>query len=77
MPFAFRLIDLGAACRIEVWSAGRWQGAADIPAAGPRRRVMHFNPVHTDKVRLIAAKPSNRPTVCEIRLYNQPTPQAN
>ncbi len=42
-----------------------------------RRRVMRFKPVHTDKVRLIAAKPSNRPTVCEIRLYNHPTPQAN
>ena len=67
----------GAACRIEVWLDGRWQQAADIPAAGPRRRVMRFKPVHTDKVRLIAAKPSNRPTVCEIRLYNHPTPQAN
>jgi hypothetical protein len=62
LPFAFRLIDAGAACRIEVWLDGQWQGAADIPAAhtsrmaGPRRRVVHFNPVHTDKIRLIAAK---------------------
>ena len=38
-----------------------------------RRRVMHFEPVHTDKVCLIAAKTSNRPTVCEIRLYNEHT----
>jgi di/tripeptidase len=42
-----------------------------------RRRVMHFKPVHTDKVRLIAAKPSNRPTVCEIRFCNHHTPHPN
>ena len=32
---------------------------------------MRFKPVHTDKVRLIAAKTSNRPTVYEIATFFQ------
>jgi len=62
---------------VEARVAQSWKKVAQISDNQSRRRVVGFDPVITDRVRLVITK-SRRPfAVCEIRLYDEPTHSAH
>ena len=54
-------------CAVEAWQDGKWAKAAEILAGAPRRNVVRFDPVKTDRVRLVSSLGGS--IVCEIRVY--------
>ena len=66
----FSAADFG----IEVWTKGSFKTAAKVVANQQRRRVLSFEPVETDKIRLVITKASDQFALCEIRIYNEPAP---
>ncbi|MHC4365498.1 MAG: FAD-dependent oxidoreductase [Planctomycetota bacterium] len=47
-----------------------WKTIARVVGNRSRRRVLSFEPVKTDKVRLVITKTAGRFAICEIRLYS-------
>jgi choline dehydrogenase-like flavoprotein len=64
--------DRGVDFRVEAQVDGAWKPVADVTDNPDRRRVLRFDAVRTDKVRLVLAKTAGRAGVCEIRLYHEP-----
>jgi hypothetical protein len=56
---------------VQVNSSGEWKTVAEINGNNDRRRVIKFQPVQTDKVRLVLQRVIGETGVCEIRLYNE------
>jgi len=56
---------------VEVWVDNSWRPVAAIFGNEMRRRVISFEPVETDRVRLVMKKVTGRFGICEIRLYNE------
>jgi len=56
---------------IEIWVEDSWKAIARVVGNHNRRRVLNFEPVKTDRVRLVITKTAGRFAVCEIRLYNK------
>ena len=61
-------------CRLEAAAHGQWKTLATIAKSQRRRVVCRVQPVQTDKVRLVAEKPSGPLAVCEIRIYGPGQP---
>jgi hypothetical protein len=57
---------------VEARVAGSWIKVAEITDNQLRRRVISFEPVKTDVIRLVVTKSSTRFAMCEVRLYNEP-----
>jgi hypothetical protein len=64
--------DLTVDFAIEARVADSWKKVVAITDNQLRRRVISFEPVRTDKVRLVVTKTSTRFAICEVRLYNEP-----
>lgn len=64
-----RAPDRATDFRIDVWRDSDWCPAAMVTANDARRRVVHFDPVTTDKVRFAVLAAPAQLAVCEIRLY--------
>ena len=58
---------------VEVRVAGSWRTVANIVRNQSRRCVLNFEPVKTDKIRLVITNILGRLAVCEVRLYNERT----
>ncbi len=72
---SFQKRDFNAAdFTIEVWTKGSFKTVAKVVANQQRRRVLSFEPVETDKIRLVITKASDQFALCEIRIYNEPAP---
>jgi hypothetical protein len=56
------------ACAVEAWRDGKWAKVGKITAGAPRRSVVRFDPVKTDRIRLMSESPAV--VVCEMRVYN-------
>jgi len=56
-------------CHISAWSNGSWKTVTNVAGNKSRRCVLGFEPVDTDKIRLIFEKPTSPPAICEVRLY--------
>jgi len=61
---------------IETWAKDSWKTIARVVGNQSRRRVLNFEPVKTDRVRLVITKTAGRFGICEIRLYNETTKSA-
>jgi len=55
---------------VMVWREGAWKRVAEVIQNKSRRRVVSFEPVETDRIRLIMTKATKRLAVCEVRVYN-------
>ena len=62
---------------VETWLDGSWRTAALVRDNKCRRCVVNFQPVKTDRVRLVMSKTAGQFGVCEIRLYNEIHKDAN
>jgi hypothetical protein len=62
---------------VETWSDGSWRAAATVRDNKSRRCVVNFQPVETDRIRLVINKTAGQFAVCEIRLYNETHKDAN
>ncbi|MBM3333694.1 discoidin domain-containing protein, partial [Candidatus Sumerlaeota bacterium] len=76
---AFQLAAMAApAYKIESSTGGKdWKVAVSVNDNDKRRRVHSFDPVTADRLRLVLEKPcadGTPPRVCEIRVYDEPTP---
>jgi len=56
---------------VETWLEGSWRTAATVRDNQSRRCVINFQPVETDRIRLVISKAAGQFGVCEIRLYNE------
>ncbi|MHC4708139.1 MAG: FAD-dependent oxidoreductase, partial [Planctomycetota bacterium] len=56
---------------IETWADDSWKTVAGVVGNKDRRRILNFEPVKTDRVRLMTTKTAGRFGICEIRLYNE------
>jgi len=57
---------------VEALLDGTWKEITKVSGSQARRCVLNFEPVQTDKVRLIFTKVPSGLAVCEVRLYNEP-----
>jgi len=64
--------DLAVDFAVEARVADSWKKVVEISDNQLRRRVISFEAVKTDKVRLVVTKTSTRFAMCEVRLYNEP-----
>jgi hypothetical protein len=62
-----RAVDFAVETRLD----GSWRTAARVRDNKSRRCVLNFQPVETDRIRLVISKTRGRFAVCEIRLYNE------
>ena len=62
--------------RVQAWVDGGWKTVAQAPAEKARRVVLHFAPVGTDRVRIIADRDPRGFVLCEVRLYHERAPAA-
>jgi len=67
-----RAVDFTA----ETWVEDSWKTVANVVGNRSRRRMLNFEPVKTDRVRLVITKTAGRFAVCEIRLYSETTKNA-
>ena len=65
----YRALDFS----IEGWVAGYWKTVAKVVENQSRRCLLEFDPVKTDKIRLVITKTAGQLAVCEVRLYNEQT----
>jgi hypothetical protein len=56
---------------VETWVEDSWKTVANVVGNQSRRRMLNFEPVKTDRVRLVITKTAGRFAICEIRLYNE------
>jgi len=56
---------------VETWVEDSWKTVANVVGNQSRRRVLNFEPLNTDRVRLVITKTAGRFAICEIRLYNE------
>jgi hypothetical protein len=56
---------------VETWLDGSWKTVAKVLGNQDRRCVLSFQPVETDRIRLVISKTTGRFAVCEIRLYDE------
>ncbi|HUW18420.1 MAG TPA: FAD-dependent oxidoreductase [Sedimentisphaerales bacterium] len=56
---------------VETWLDGSWRTAATVRDNQSRRCVINFQPVETDRIRLVISKTAGQFGVCEIRLYDE------
>jgi hypothetical protein len=56
---------------IETWVDDSWKTVSSVVGNKDRRRVLNFEPVKTDRVRLMTTKAAGRFGICEIRLYHE------
>ena len=64
--------DRATSFSVQAQIDGTWKTLAEIKDNPYRRRVIRFEPVKTDKVRLVLHKITGQAGVCEIRLYGEP-----
>ena len=57
--------------RVQAWVDGGWKTLAQAPAEKARRVVLHFAPVRTERVRIIADRNPQALVLCEVRLYHE------
>lgn len=60
------------AFRVEVPQGGAWHSVAEVSGNAQRRRVLCFEPVKTDRLRLVITEAKPEMGVCEIRAYHEP-----
>jgi hypothetical protein len=68
--------DLAVDFAVEVRVADSWKKVAEVSNNRLRRRVITFEPVKADKVRLVVTKSAGRFAVCEVRSYKEPADNA-
>jgi len=56
---------------VETWVDGSWKQAVAVVGNEMRRRVISFEPVKTNRIRLVISEAVGRFGICEIRLYNE------
>ena len=54
---------------VQAWADGVWQTVAEVGCDTPRRTVLSFGPLATDKLRIRIDRPSVETAICEARLY--------
>ncbi len=61
--------------RIDILDDDRWKTIVEVKNSEHRRRVFHFDPQESDRIRLIletkALKKNDSPQLCELRVYNE------
>jgi hypothetical protein len=57
--------------RIEAFIKENWIQIAEVKDNRNRRVVLHFEPVNTDRIRLVVTAAHNPCILCEVRLYNE------
>jgi hypothetical protein len=62
---------MGVDFTVEVRVADSWKKTAEVTNNQLRRRVMRFEAVETDKVRVVVTRTSTRFAMCEIRVYRE------
>jgi hypothetical protein len=60
--------------RLEAFDAGQWRTVAKVVDNPERRRVLSFPPLAAQRLRLVLLKAKPDAGVCEIRVYDEPTP---
>jgi hypothetical protein len=58
---------------VEVRGAQFWKQVAWVTDNKLRRRIITFEPVSTDNIRLLITKTKTAFAICEVRLYSEPT----
>ena len=56
---------------VETWVEDSWKAVANVVGNQSRRWVLNFEPVKTDRVRLVITKTAGRFAICEVRLYKE------
>jgi hypothetical protein len=57
--------------RIEASIKNNWKQIAEAKDNRNRRVILHFEPVNTNQIRLVATAAYNLCIICELRLYNE------
>jgi len=54
---------------VQVWLDGAWQTVASAGDDTPRRTVLSFSPISTDRARIWMDRPAGETAICETRVY--------
>jgi hypothetical protein len=65
--------DLAVSFDVEIKGPRYWKQVAQVTDNQLRRRIITFEPVSTDNIRLLITKTKTPFAICEVRLYNEPS----